>query len=264
MPSPRRRCCRRLGRSARRDARPVAANDGLTIVSTVLMGSVGFVVIGKQPRNAVGWLFVAAAMSGLVDVAARRYLVLDYRQHSGNGCTRLGGGRVAARGGDPAVPRRACRRSCSSRTVRCRRLVGAARSGSTRHWQRSSRSRSSPGRRSRAPSRPASRHPGRPPTATRHRRGDGLAAAGLPRVLARLHRPSGPELAPCERRAAGPAEMASTGAFLCVVACVHSSSFGDSARFAATAADLSVLAIAALPVAIGIGILDTGSTRSTG
>ena len=70
---------------------PWSSNDGLTILVLGLMAAIGLLLAWKQPRNAIGWLFVATALLGLVDVAARLYLVLDYRQHGGT----LALGRVA-------------------------------------------------------------------------------------------------------------------------------------------------------------------------
>jgi len=62
---------------------PWPSNDGLTVALLLVMGGVGVVVVRKLPRNAVGWLFVATVLIGLVDTVARQYLVLDYRQHDG-------------------------------------------------------------------------------------------------------------------------------------------------------------------------------------
>ena len=56
-------------------------NDTLTVVLSVLMAAIGLLIVGKQPRNAVGWLFIATALLALLDSVDRLYLVLDYRQH---------------------------------------------------------------------------------------------------------------------------------------------------------------------------------------
>jgi len=76
---------------------PWASNDGLTIVLTVLIGAVGLLVVGKEERNAVGWLMVATALIGLFDAVDRLYLVVDYRRH--NGAFPLGRVAVDWRGG---------------------------------------------------------------------------------------------------------------------------------------------------------------------
>ena len=81
---------------------PWATNEGLTILLMLLMGGIGLLIAGKQPRNAIGWLIIATALLGLLDSAVRLYLVLDYRQHGGA----LPLGRVAAayRAGVSIVP----------------------------------------------------------------------------------------------------------------------------------------------------------------
>jgi hypothetical protein len=62
---------------------PWPSNDGLTVLVLLVLGTVGLVIVRKQPQNAVGWLFAASALIGLVDTADRLYLVLDYRRHAG-------------------------------------------------------------------------------------------------------------------------------------------------------------------------------------
>jgi hypothetical protein len=62
---------------------PWASTDGLTIVLGALMATIGLLIARKQPGNAIGWLFVATALLAFVDTASRLYLVLDYRQHGG-------------------------------------------------------------------------------------------------------------------------------------------------------------------------------------
>jgi hypothetical protein len=81
---------------------PWPSNDGLVIVTLALGGTVVLAILRRQPGNAVGWLFLAAALVGLVDTVAREYLVLDYRQHGGS----LPLGRVAVeiRGGMALLP----------------------------------------------------------------------------------------------------------------------------------------------------------------
>jgi hypothetical protein len=63
---------------------PWPSNDGLTIAVLAVTATVGLVIVAKQPRNAIGWLFIGTVLIGLVDAVARGYLVLDYRQHGGS------------------------------------------------------------------------------------------------------------------------------------------------------------------------------------
>jgi len=76
---------------------PWPSNDGLTVAVLAVLIAVGLVIVRQQQRNAVGWLFVATGLIALVDTLCREYLVLDYRQHGGS----LAFGRVAVevRGG---------------------------------------------------------------------------------------------------------------------------------------------------------------------
>jgi hypothetical protein len=62
---------------------PWPSNDGLVVILVTAMAAIGLVITSRQPRNAVGWLFVATAIVGLLDTVVREYLVLDYRQHGG-------------------------------------------------------------------------------------------------------------------------------------------------------------------------------------
>jgi len=63
---------------------PWSSNDGLSIGLLLVTLGVGLVIVRKQHRNAVGWLFIAAALVGITDPVARAYLVLNYRQHGGS------------------------------------------------------------------------------------------------------------------------------------------------------------------------------------
>jgi hypothetical protein len=46
--------------------------------------AVGYVIVRTQPRNPIGWIFLALAMSTFFDLALRLYVVLDYREHGGH------------------------------------------------------------------------------------------------------------------------------------------------------------------------------------
>jgi hypothetical protein len=63
---------------------PWPTNDGLTLVLLVAYGGVGYVIARTEPRNPIGWLFLALALTTLFDYLARLYLVLDYREHHGS------------------------------------------------------------------------------------------------------------------------------------------------------------------------------------
>ena len=76
---------------------PWPSNDGLTVAVLVLTAGIGLVILRRQSRNAVGWLFVATGLVAMIDTVAREYLVLDYRQHGGS--LPLGGLAVEWRGG---------------------------------------------------------------------------------------------------------------------------------------------------------------------
>ena len=76
---------------------PWPSNDGLTVIVLTVLAVIGLVIVRRQPRNAVGWLFVATAVVALSDTLVREYLVLDYRQHAGR--LAFGGVAVEWRGG---------------------------------------------------------------------------------------------------------------------------------------------------------------------
>jgi hypothetical protein len=62
---------------------PWPTNDGLVLVLLVAYGGVGYVIARTQPRNPIGWIFLALGVTALMDYVARIYLVLDYREHGG-------------------------------------------------------------------------------------------------------------------------------------------------------------------------------------
>jgi hypothetical protein len=62
---------------------PWPSNDGLVLVLLVAYGGVGYVIARTQPRNPIGWIFLALGVWALADYVARLYLVLDYREHGG-------------------------------------------------------------------------------------------------------------------------------------------------------------------------------------
>jgi hypothetical protein len=62
---------------------PWPTNDGLVLVLLVAYGAVGYVIARTQPRNPIGWIFLALGFMALLDYVARLYLVLDYREHGG-------------------------------------------------------------------------------------------------------------------------------------------------------------------------------------
>jgi hypothetical protein len=237
---------------------PSPSNDGLTVVSMILMILVGFVVIGKQPRNAVGWLLVVAAMSGLVDVVAREYLVLDYRQHAGR--LALGWAAVEWRGGvgilaflvglpaillfpDGKVPSRRWRRAL---------WIYAALAAFFTIAQFAGQAIASYGRdlrvdvRGGLPSMNIGPVAGAAWLLTPVFLGYWLAFVG--HQVMSWRRASG------ERRAQ--LKWLLAGGIVCVVSCVLLVVAGDNASLASRlVADASVIGIAFLPVAIGIGIL---------
>jgi len=62
---------------------PTATSDGLVPVLMLAYAVVGYVVARSEPRNPIGWIFLALALSTSLDYMARLYLVLDYREHGG-------------------------------------------------------------------------------------------------------------------------------------------------------------------------------------
>ena len=237
---------------------PWTSNDGLVLLLTALMGGLGLVIAGKQPRNAIGWLFIATTLVGLIDAVTRLYLVLDYRQHDGT----LPLGRVAAdyRNGvtivaflialpsillfpDGRVPSRRWRWALAvyvaTAAVFSVLQAGGAVLESLPHPLPVDVRGNVPN--------------GNPGTAA------GLAWAAIPFFLGFWlasvgHQVGSWRRASGERRAQ--LKWLAAGACLCLVGCVTIVVAGDGTSTASRiAADLSALGIAAFPLAIGIGIL---------
>jgi hypothetical protein len=62
---------------------PWPTNDGIVLVLLVAYGGVGYVIARTQPRNPIGWIFLALGVFALLDYLTPLYLVLDYREHGG-------------------------------------------------------------------------------------------------------------------------------------------------------------------------------------
>ena len=62
---------------------PWPTNDGVVLVTLVAYAAIGYVIARTEPRNPIGWIFLALPVFTLVDYVARLYLVLDYREHGG-------------------------------------------------------------------------------------------------------------------------------------------------------------------------------------
>ena len=62
---------------------PWPTNDGLVLVLIAAYAVVGYVIARTEPRNPIGWIFLALALTACIDYVARLYLVIDYRQHGG-------------------------------------------------------------------------------------------------------------------------------------------------------------------------------------
>jgi hypothetical protein len=63
---------------------PWPTNDGLVLILLAVSAAVGYVIARTEPRNPIGWIFLALGVWALLDYVARLYLVLDYRQHGGS------------------------------------------------------------------------------------------------------------------------------------------------------------------------------------
>jgi hypothetical protein len=238
---------------------PWSSNDGLTILVLGLMGALGLLLAAKQPRNAIGWLLLATALLGLLDSAARLYLVLDYQQHGGT----LVLGRVAAASRlgitilpfllalpsillfpDGRVPSRRWRVALVIYVVvgtvfTLLQYGGAARASYAAH----SIAIDIRGN----------------PTNLDNGWVAGLAWLAIPYFLGFWLASIGHQVrswrrATGERRAQ--LKWLAAGSFLCVTGCVTLVLTGDGTSTASrVAADLAILGIAAFPAAIGIGIL---------
>jgi hypothetical protein len=62
---------------------PWPTNDGISLVVLTAFGTVGYVIARAEPRNPIGWIFLALGLFTVFDYVMRLYLVLDYRQHGG-------------------------------------------------------------------------------------------------------------------------------------------------------------------------------------
>ena len=62
---------------------PWATIDGLGLVAVVAYAAVGYVIARTQPRNPIGWIFLGLALLASFNFGIQLYLVLDYRQHGG-------------------------------------------------------------------------------------------------------------------------------------------------------------------------------------
>jgi len=60
------------------------SNNGALFAAVLIFAVVGVVVARRQPRNAVGWLLIAVAVTWLLQQDGRLYSVLDYRLHDGS------------------------------------------------------------------------------------------------------------------------------------------------------------------------------------
>ncbi len=63
---------------------PWPTDDGLVLVLIAAYAVVGYVIARTEPRNPIGWIFLALALTACFDYVARLYLVIDYRQHGGS------------------------------------------------------------------------------------------------------------------------------------------------------------------------------------
>ena len=238
---------------------PTPSNDGLILALTGVMAAVGLVVLRRQPRNIVAWLLIATAVIALIDAVTRLYLVLDYRQHGGR--LPLGPLAVEYRGGLsilpflvglPAillfpygeVPSRRWRRALQVYVVLAAafavsQFAGQATEAVARHEAIDVRG-----------GLPPSDNPGIVA---------GLAWFLVPFFLAFWLAGVGHQIRSW-RRAAGERKAQlkwlMAGGAVCVVSSVALVLKGDGTSLGSrVVADLAVLGIAALPVAIGVGIL---------
>ena len=62
---------------------PWPTNDGIALVVLAAYAGVGYVIARAEPRNPIGWIFLALGVFTLFDYVVRLYLVLDYRDHGG-------------------------------------------------------------------------------------------------------------------------------------------------------------------------------------
>jgi len=62
---------------------PWPTNDGLLLVLLAAFAAVGYIIARAQPRNPIGWMFLALGLTAAFDTFVSLYLVLDFRQHGG-------------------------------------------------------------------------------------------------------------------------------------------------------------------------------------
>ena len=69
---------------------PWPANDGVLLVLLAASAAVGYVIARAQPRNPIGWIFLALGLAGALWTTwlVSFYLVLDFRQHGGTASAR--------------------------------------------------------------------------------------------------------------------------------------------------------------------------------
>ena len=63
---------------------PRSSFDGVLLVVVAVFGSVGLIVARRQPQNPVGWLLLVASALFVLQAIAAVYAVLDYREHGGS------------------------------------------------------------------------------------------------------------------------------------------------------------------------------------
>ena len=62
---------------------PWPTNDGIALVVLTAYAAVGYVIARAEPRNPIGWMFLALGFFTLFDYLVKLYLVLDYRDRGG-------------------------------------------------------------------------------------------------------------------------------------------------------------------------------------
>ncbi len=63
---------------------PWPTNDGIVLGLLAVYAAAGYVIARTQPRNPIGWIFLALALTATFDYVTRLYVVLDYREHGGS------------------------------------------------------------------------------------------------------------------------------------------------------------------------------------
>jgi hypothetical protein len=62
---------------------PWPTNDGIAFIVLTGYAAIGYVIARAEPRNPIGWIFLALGLFTLFDYVVRLYVVLDYRERSG-------------------------------------------------------------------------------------------------------------------------------------------------------------------------------------